>query len=329
MNSPQQVNIRVQTWVVAASVVLFALKVLAYYLTNSVAILTDALESTVNVVTGFTGLFALRVAARPRDENHPYGHGKAELVSASLEGILIIVAGLIIVYESLINLQHKHEVQHLDSGMLIVGFAALANFALGAWCLSVGKRNHSIALQATGKHLQSDTWTTAGIIAGLLLLRFTGIGWIDSAVALLFATWIIIEGIAILRSTISGIMDESDASLVENMVEHLNKQRRDNWIDLHNLRTLKFGNTLHVDCHLTVPWYFEIRAGHDEAAALEAQIDQFFEHHIETFVHLDACVPPQSCRICSVAHCTKRESPFEDKINWTVDNVTRNAKHSI
>jgi cation diffusion facilitator family transporter len=322
-----QLNIKVQTWVVAASVVLFALKILAFYLTNSVAILTDALESTVNVVTGFTGLFALRVAARPRDENHPYGHGKAELVSASLEGILIIVAGLIIVYESLVNLQHHHEVQSLDAGMLIVGFSAVVNYSLGVWCISVGKRNNSIGLQASGKHLQSDTWTTVGIIVGLLLLRFTGIGWIDSAVALIFALWIIVEGVSILRSTVSGIMDESDLALVKDLIQRLNAVRRDNWVDVHNLRTLKFGNTLHVDCHLTIPWYLQVRDGHDEAAALEQMIDEAYDHHVEIFVHLDACIPPDSCRICPVKDCLERQRPFEERLEWTSANVISNSRH--
>lgn len=323
-----ELNLRVQKWVVIASVVLFALKIAAYYLTNSVAVLTDALESTVNLVTGFTGLYALRVAARPRDENHPYGHGKAELVSASLEGILIIVAGLVIIYESLINLQHAHPVQNLDSGMLIIAVAAAVNYALGAWCVRVGHKNNSIALQASGKHLQSDTWTTVGIIAGLLLLRFTGIAWVDSAVALIFAIWIIVEGSRILRDTVSGIMDESDLALVRNLIELLNRERRDNWVDLHNLRTLKFGNTLHVDCHLTIPWYLQIKDGHTEAAALETLIDQSFDHHIEIFAHLDACAPPHSCRICGVKDCKVRQAPLEEILPWTVENVLNNAKHT-
>ena len=323
-----QSNIRVQQWVVFTSLGLFALKILAYYLTNSVAVLTDALESTVNVVTGFTGLYALRVAARPRDEDHPYGHGKAELVSASLEGILIVVAGVVIVYESLINLQHPHTVQRLDMGMFIVGATAVINFGLGAWCIRVGRRHHSIALQASGKHLQSDTWTTVGIIAGLLLLRITGIVWIDSAVALVFSLWIIVEGIKIIRNTVSGIMDEADSSIIVQLIQVLNSQRRDNWIDLHNLRTIKFGSILHVDCHLTVPWYFQVREGHEEVNALEHLIDQTFDHQVELFVHLDACMPPESCRICPLLNCSVRKMPFEKRLDWTVENVTKNAKHT-
>jgi cation diffusion facilitator family transporter len=315
--------------VFGTSVVLFALKILAYYLTNSVAVLTDALESTVNVITGLTGLYTLRVAARPRDHNHPYGHGKAELISASLEGILIVVAGLIIVYESLINLQHQHPVQQLDLGMVIVGVTAAVNFGLGAWCVRVGKRNHSIALQASGKHLQSDTWTTVGIIAGLVLLRLTGIGWIDSATAAVFAIYIIVEGAKIIRSTVNGIMDEADLEVVTQVIALLDERKHDTWIDVHNLRTIKFGNTLHVDCHLTVPWYFRVREAHQEAEELHNLIDQSFTHQVEMFVHLDACLPPQSCRICPVQNCPDRQAPQKARLEWNFDNITTNNKHGF
>lgn len=320
--------IRVQTIVVCTSVALFALKVWAYFMTHSVAVLTDALESTVNVVTGFTGLYALRVAARPRDHNHPYGHGKAELVSASLEGLLIVVAGLLIVKESWDNLWEPHPVRNLDAGMVVVAATALANFLLGRWCIQVGTRHHSLALHASGKHLQSDTWTTIGIVCGLLLMRLTHITWIDSVVAAIFALWIIYEGISILRSTISGIMDEADQQLVEHIIGRLEQGRRPSWIDLHNLRTLKFGHTLHVDCHLTVPWYFDVREAHAEVEGLEKIMkDASPDHFLETFVHMDACQPPRSCRICTMPNCTARTQPFAERVAWTLENVTQNARH--
>ena len=214
-------SIRVQQWVVIISVILFAVKILAYYLTNSVAVLTDALESTVNVLTGFTGLYSLRLAAKPRDENHPYGHGKVELLSASFEGILIVVAGCLIVYESVINLIHAHPVKQLDLGIILIGATAVVNYLIGAWCIRVGKKQHSIALESSGKHLQTDTWTTAGIVGGLLLLLFTGIVWIDSAVAIISAFIIIVQGYKIIRQTVAGIMDEADPDLAREVIAGL------------------------------------------------------------------------------------------------------------
>lgn len=181
-------NIRVQTLVVVVSCGLFIVKLIAYYFTSSVAVLTDALESTVNVVTGFTGLYSLKISAKPRDENHPYGHGKVELVSASFEGALILVAGILIIYESMVNLLHPHTIKSLDFGIALIFATAVINYALGWYCIKTGEKNHSIALLASGKHLQTDTWSTIGIIAGLLLIRFTHLPWMDSAVAILLAS---------------------------------------------------------------------------------------------------------------------------------------------
>lgn len=323
------ITVRVQQWVVVTSVLLFVLKMLAYWLTNSVAVLTDALESTVNVVTGFTGLYSLRVAARPRDENHPYGHGKVELISASFEGVLILIAGLIIVYESITNLVHPHPVQQLDTGIVIIGITAVVNYLLGAWCVRTGKKHLSMALQASGKHLQSDTWTTVGIIVGLLLLRFTGIGWIDSAVAIVFAIFIIVEGSKIVRQTIAGITDEADMELLKNLISVANQNKKDTWIDLHNLRAIKYGSVLHLDCHLTVPWYFNVNQAHAEVDALNKLIEQHFPQSVEMFVHTDGCVPPASCRVCPIENCEVRKTSFEGRLEWTFENVTSNKKHGV
>lgn len=320
-------TVRVQQWVVVASVMLFAMKILAYWLTNSVAVLTDALESTVNVVTGFTGLYSLRIAARPRDNNHPYGHGKVELVSASFEGILILVAGLVIVYESISNLLHTHPVRQLDTGIALIATTAAVNYLMGAWCIRTARQHHSLALEASGKHLQSDAWTTVGIVAGLVLLRFTGIAWIDSAVAIIFAIFIIVEGSKIIRQTIAGITDEADTALLQQLIGVLNRAKRSNWIDLHNLRIIKYGSILHLDCHLTVPWYFNVNEAHTEIDALDRLIAEHFPQSLEMFVHTDGCVPPASCTVCPLLHCEVRKVAFEGRLEWTLENITSNKKH--
>ncbi len=324
-----RVNIRVQTAVVATSCLLFVFKLLAYYFTESVAILTDALESTVNVVTGFTGLYSLRIAARPRDENHPYGHGKVELISASFEAILILVAGIVIIYESIVNLLHPHALQDLDFGIALVMSTAIVNYVLGWYCIKTGLKNHSVALQASGKHLQTDTWSTIGIVAGLMLIRFTHLAWIDSAVAMLFGILIIVEGSKIIRQTIAGIMDEADKELLHQMIGILNQNKSDNWIDLHNLRIIKYGAILHLDCHLSVPWYFNVNEAHAEVDILEGLIQKHFPQSLEMFVHTDGCVPPDSCRVCPLTNCPVRQSPMDKRLDWTLENITNNEKHRI
>lgn len=321
-------NVRIQRWVVTVGVCLFLVKLVAYFLTRSVAILTDALESTVNVVAGFIGLFSLFVAAKPRDENHPYGHGKAEFLSAAVEGTLIGVAGVIIIYEAVDNLLHPHPLQKLDYGILLVAFTALVNFIMGYYSVRQGKQNNSLALIASGKHLQTDTYSTIGIILGLVLIYFTGLAWLDGAVAILFAVILIFTGYRILRHSIAGIMDEADKELLLKMVDLLNKHRRENWIDLHNLRVIKYGGQLHVDCHLTVPWYFNVREAHHEIDELSSLIRQEFGDSLELFVHSDGCLD-FSCPICTKADCTVRRRPFERQVPWTLENLPMNQKHQL
>jgi cation diffusion facilitator family transporter len=319
-------NIRLQQWVVVIAIILFALKLVAYYLTQSVAILTDALESTVNVIAGIIGLFSLSVAARPRDENHPYGHGKAEYLSAAVEGALVLMAGFIIIYQAIINIIHPHVIQKLDKGILLVAITGIVNFAVGAASIHKGKKNNSLALVASGKHLQSDTYSTAGIVLGLGIIYFTKLIWMDSALSILFAFIIIYTGYRILRSSIAGIMDEADKQLLIKMIAYLNSHRRKNWIDLHNLRVIKYGGLLHVDCHLTVPWYLNVHEAHREIDALISLIKNEFGEDIEFFVHSDGCLD-FSCPICTKEDCAVRKKPFKEKIEWSLENVIPNKKH--
>jgi len=320
--------LNIQKWVAAVSVILLSVKFLAYYSTHSVSILTDALESIVNVAAGLIGLYSLYVAAKPRDKNHPYGHGKAEFLSAAVEGTLIGSAGAIILYKAIQTLINPVELQKIDYGIWLIAATALVNYIMGYFCLRTGNRNSSLALIASGRHLQSDTLSTVGIIAGLILLYFTKLIWIDSVVAILFGVIIMITGYRILRKSIAGIMDEADTVLLDRFVGILNANRKENWIDLHNLRVIKYGSILHVDCHLTVPWYLNVHEAHKEIDALAELVRKEFGESLELFVHSDGCLP-FSCKICSKAGCPERKQEFEKRINWTLENISNNKKHEL
>ncbi len=327
MNSAKR-NLKIQTTIAIISIALFLVKITAWYITNSVAILTDALESIVNVIAGLIGVYSLYVSAKPKDIDHPYGHGKVEFISAAIEGTLISVAGLIIIVEAVNNLRHPHTIQKLDFGIYLVAATAIINYVAGTVCVNAGKKSNSLALIASGKHLRADTYTTVGIIAGLVLLLFTNIVWIDSAVAILFASIILITGYKILRSSVAGIMDEADIDLLKNMVETLNANRNVNWIDLHNLRLIKYGPTLHLDCHLTVPWYFNVNEAHHEIDTLSGLVRKKYGESVELFVHSDGC-KDFSCAICDKFDCRVRQHPFEKKITWTMENISTNHKHTL
>lgn len=319
-------NYRLQLYITVLSVVLFIAKIIAYYLTNSLAILSDALESIVNVVAGFIGLYALYIAAKPKDIEHPYGHGKAEFISAAVEGTLIIASGILILYQTIQSIFNNKPIEALDIGLILVAITAIINFIAGSICLNIGRKNNSLALISSGKHLRIDTYSTLGIIASLLLMYFSKLFWLDKIFAALISLLILFNGYKILRASLAGIMDEADMELLNKLVLILNKNRRENWIDLHNLRVIKYGSTLHVDCHLTVPWYLNIHEAHKEIDALSDLIKQEFGNAIELFVHTDGCLD-FSCPICIKTDCTKRLHPFNKKIEWTLKNIVSNQKH--
>ena len=260
--------------------------------------------------------------------DHPYGHGKAEFVSAAVEGTLVFSAGLIIIYSAVRNFFFPMPLHQLDLGIYLVAGTAIVNYFLGFISLKQGKKNNSLALMASGKHLQTDTYSTLAIIAGLVLISFTGFLWIDGLVAICFGLYIVYTGYKIIRASLAGIMDEADMKLLEKMVDRLEKNRRDNWIDLHNLRVIKYGDVLHIDCHLTVPWYFNIHQAHFEIDELGKLIRSNFGESLEFFVHSDGCLYFQ-CHICKKQDCPVRQHSFKGSIDWTLDNALQNEKHGL
>ncbi|RYY38373.1 MAG: cation transporter [Chitinophagaceae bacterium] len=324
--SPQKSNLRLQFRIAIASCVLLLAKFVAYYSTNSVAVLTDALESIVNVAAAFIGLYSLYVSAKPKDADHPYGHGKAEFISAAVEGTLVLSAGALIIYKAVKTFFFPEKLGALDVGIYIIAATAIINWVLGYTAVRQGKRSGSLALMASGKHLQTDTYSTLGIVVALVLIRLTGALWLDSVVAVAMGLLIIYTGYKIIRESLAGIMDEADMELLGRMVQLLNANRRDGWVDLHNLRVIKYGHTLHMDCHLTVPWYYNVHQAHREIDHLAALARKGFGESLELFVHSDGCLYFQ-CPICDKKDCPVRQHPFREEIVWTVENILQNKKH--
>jgi cation diffusion facilitator family transporter len=251
-----------------------------------------------------------------------------EFISAAVEGTLIGLAGILIIIEAVRNLSKPHEITALDKGMILVGVTAVVNFAAGAVCEHYGKKNNSLALIASGKHLKSDVYTTLGILFGLFLLFLTGIKWIDSAVAILFAVIILVTAYRIIRSSMAGIMDEADEELLLSLVASLEANRKEDWIDLHNLRIIKYGGTLHLDMHLTVPWYFNVHEAHRVVDDISELVRGNFGESVELFIHTDGCLD-FSCPLCTKKDCSQRKQDFVRRIPWTMENVVNNSKHRI
>lgn len=321
-------NIKIQWLILVVGILLMIGRFIAFLITQSDAILTDATESIVNVLAASLGLYSLLLAAKPKDKDHPYGHGKVEFISSTVEGGMIIMAGLIIVIKSGYSFIMPHEIYKLDVGIILIVISGLLNYGVGWWVERKGKKNNSLVLISSGKHLQADAYSTAGLIVGLVVLFFTSWKWIDSAVAMLFGIIIIITGYSILRKSISGIMDETDTELIDTIIQTIGKNRSPNLIDVHNMRAIKYGSMLHVDCHITVPYYLTVEEAHHEIDSIDKWINEHFENRVEFFIHTDACVEA-SCRICNKSECPVRKKPFEKEIPWNLETVIRNQKHGL
>jgi cation diffusion facilitator family transporter len=274
------------------------------------------------------GLYSLSIAYKPRDLNHPYGHGKAEFLSAAIEGTLIMLAGIFIIYEAVYHLFYPRPIRQLTVGIYLVVVSAIINFIVGFIAIKRGQANRSEALEASGRHLQSDTYSTLAIIVGLVLIYFTGIHQLDSIVAIILSLVIMFIGYRIARKSVAGIMDEADDKILIKLIDQLNQNRQPNWIDIHNLRVIKFGNILHIDCHMTVPWYFNVREAHAEVDGLRKLIEKEFGTSVEFFVHEDDCIP-DGCPICIKPDCPVRVHPFNKRIAWKMDNIIPNKKHDL
>lgn len=314
--------------VLSVGLMLMGVKFLAWWLTGSVAILTDALESIINVVAGAFALLSVYYAAKPRDEDHPYGHGKIEYLSAGFEGGLILIAGLSIIVKAVYGLFQPKELHSLDTGIYLSVAAGLINFIMGTYLVRRGKKLHSMILVADGKHLLSDTLSSIGVIAGLAVIMLTGYYWLDNVVSIVLGGFILYTGYKLVRQAMSDLLDQADYEKLDQLIAIFNKHRRPRWIDIHNLRVLKYGSQLHVDAHLTLPWYLTLEQAHDEVVALQQIIKENMEGDIEFFIHADPCLPP-SCPVCSVESCDVRKAPYTRTITWNLENLLPDRKHKL
>ena len=320
--SNPRLKFKVQRIIAILSFLIFAGKLAAYFLTNSVGILTDALESTVNVVTGFITLYSIYIAIKPKDENHPFGHGKAEYLSASVEGMLIIIAGLFIIFEAIKRLFIPSEVSQLDIGIIIVAIAGLLNYLIGWYSIRIGKKNNSIALISGGRHLQSDTYSSIGLVIGLILLYYTKLAWLDSLIALIFGTIIVLTGLKILKETTSNLMDEADFYLIEKFGQLIDSNKSNEWIDVHNFKLVKYGDVFHINCDLVLPWNIFLSDAHIEGEKLKSLLLANSPEDIVFNVHLDECFQ-NYCMNCKKENCNERRGKFEVQLNFDMKRFTK------
>lgn len=308
------------------SIILMLAKFVAYFLTNSNAILTDAAESIVNVIASSFAFYSIYLTTLPKDENHPYGHGKVEFFSAFVEGVLIGIAGIIIVFKASYDLIYPNQIKQLLDGAIIIGATGIINLIVGFYLIRTGKNNKSITLEADGKHLLTDSISSGGLVIGIILIQLTQIFWLDAAISIALGLYIIFNGYKLTRRSVGGLMDESNIALVNDIVQILQENKHESWIDIHNLRAQQYGADLHIDCHVTLPYYFDLTAVHQEISNIDRLINVAGQHQTELFIHADPCLPA-CCHYCRMPNCGVRQEEFKGEITWNMENVTKNQKH--
>ena len=305
------------------AILLMGAKFYTYRLTHSSAVLSDALESIINVVAAAFALVSIWLAAQPPDPEHPYGHGKIEYFSAGFEGALIIFAAIGIFKTGIDHLLIPHPIANLTSGLVILLAASVVNLVLGIGLVNVGKQLQSLTLIADGKHVLTDVYTSIGVIVGLFLVQWTGWLWMDGAIACLIGINILFTGTRLVGQSFSALMDASDPELLDTISQLLEKHRKPFWIDVHQLRAWRSGSFIHIDLHLVLPRQFSLDEAHGEAKALEQQLIQFFEGNAGVLVHMDPC-EDEDCPVCRQYSCALRSSPARNSMRWNRESLTMN-----
>jgi len=305
---------------IALSLCVLALKTWAFVLTGSTAIKSDAIETIVNVVAASFALFALLYAARPADKNHPYGHGKIEFFSAILEGTLISIAAGFIVFESIMALFAGNTLHDLGRGLWIVGIAGVLNGVFGYFLLRTAKQTQSMALEADGKHLVGDFVTTVGVVLGLLLVQWTGWIWMDAVMGLAVGLWLGRVGYKLLKHSAGALMDEEDRDLLNSLLEKINEWPIREIISLHRLRAMRAGAFAHVDVHLLVPEYMDVKEAHMHVHRFSEKLSDMSGLHGEWHTHFEPC-RKSYCSVCPIGECPIRLKPFVARKSITLEEA--------
>ena len=278
---------------IAAALVTIALKAVAYIVTGSVGLLSDAVESVVNLVGGVMALAMLSIAARPADEDHAYGHGKAEYFASGLEGGLILVAAVSIAIAAVQRLLSPQPLQEIGLGLVLSTVASGINFVVALLILRAGRRHNSITLEANAHHLFTDVWTSAGVIAALGLVAFTHWQWLDPLIALAVAANIIWTGVRIVRRSVAGLMDVSltpeDLASVRKVFHDYEK----GGVQFHALRSRQSGARKFISTHVLVPGEWSVQRGHELLDRIEADIHSALPDAL-LFTHLESLDDPAS-----------------------------------
>jgi cation diffusion facilitator family transporter len=272
---------------IGAALITIALKAGAYVLTDSVGLLSDAVESLVNLAGAVMALIMLTIAARPADEDHVYGHSKAEYFASATEGFLILAAAIGIMWTAIQRLLDPHPLEQLGIGLTVSVIASAINFIVARILLKAGKQQHSITLEADAHHLMTDVWTSVGVIGGVAIAGFTNWSILDPIIAILVALNIIWTGFQLVRRSVSGLMDEALPENDQEKIRRVMSSYRDKGVDFHALRTRQAAARRFMSVHILVPGEWTVHDAHHVAEDFEADIRSALGGVVTVFTHLE------------------------------------------
>lgn len=306
---------------------MFVFKITAYLITGSAAIFSDAAESVVHVMATSMALFSIILSSKPADDSHPYGHGNIEYFSAGIEGLLIIIAAVFIIYESTLSIINGPELQKLGVGAIIITIASTVNLLLGNYLIRTGKKTNSITLVADGKHVLTDSITSFGVIGAVLLVMITDIFILDPIIAIIVALNILFTGYKLIRESVGGLMNEANPKTFKKLSDTLIQMKKNYWIDLHELRFWQSGDKVFIDFHLILPYYFNIKQTHEEENTIEEELQKDFSN-ADLKIHFDYCLP-ELCKFCSYEECTVRSEKKSKSFIWDINKLTGQPIYKI
>jgi len=306
---------------------MFIAKVWAYLITGSAAIFSDAAESVIHILATSMALYSIIISSKPADDSHLYGHGNVEYFSAGIEGALIFVAAIVIIYHSINSLIVGPELTSINTGLVVIAGAGIINLFLGFYLIKIGKSTDSLTLIADGKHILTDSATSIGVIVGLILVLLTSITILDPLIAMAVALNILVTGYKLMRESIGGLMMETNLDILKRITNILVGMKKDYWIDIHELRYWKSGDRLFIDFHLILPYYFTIEQTHKEEKEIAVKLQEVFINS-QIKIHFDYC-RYELCRFCGYEDCAVREEKRAVIFDWDVKKLTGEAVFKI
>ena len=317
----QRSRVRIALLSIGAGACVLGLKYLAYLLSGSVALKSDAIESIVNVVAAVFALGAVVFAGKPADKEHPYGHGKIEHFSAAFEGGLISLAAVFILLEAAKGLIYGVELKDVGRGLAVNLLAGGLNGLLGWYLLAQGRRTRSKALEADGHHILSDFWTTVGIATGLVAVKITGLQWLDPVMAMVVGLLLARTGFRLVKESSQALLDMEDPEVLDRVLAAMNATRSWDIIAVHEMRTFRSGRYTHVDVHMVVPEFYPVRQAHDLCEGFGKRTLESAGIEGEVHTHVDPC-GRLYCERCPADPCSIRRAPRTLDAAFTLDEAT-------